>query len=294
MLDYRIPLELTKYLASKERNYIPWLSFFSSLPALVHVIGRTQYNGIFQQYIISIIKPLYDELGTSEKPGESQNDKLLRSFIIKIACSNNYEPCLEWAKQKYQEWMASPEPDKVNPIPFDFRETVQCSAIKAGGQKEWEFLWQRTLYPLISPVNLKLAYLTLGCTREPWLINSYLEKSLDGSIAIQNIQYIWKSIAHPVGLNVGFEFLRTDWDRIYDSYQHIFGNIKSIFEDFLSKLSTKTDLEDLTVFYRNHKENLYPVSSLILSVVDRLKWRIYWTQSHMETIVTWLLQNITK
>lgn len=55
MLDYKIPLELTKYLATKERNYIPWLSFFNSLRALVHVIGRTQYNGIFQVIILLVV-----------------------------------------------------------------------------------------------------------------------------------------------------------------------------------------------------------------------------------------------
>lgn len=56
-------------------------------------------------------------------------------------------------------------------ISVDYRFIAQCTAIKAGGPLEWDFLWNRTLSPTIAPVDLQTAYLSLGCTYDPWLIN---------------------------------------------------------------------------------------------------------------------------
>lgn len=49
--------------------------------------------------------------------------------------------------------------------------TVQCMGIQTGSLKEWDFLWNRTLSSQISPTDLKTAYLSLGCTHDPGLIN---------------------------------------------------------------------------------------------------------------------------
>lgn len=56
-------------------------------------------------------------------------------------------------------------------IPIDYRYIAQCTAIKSGGPYEWDFLWNRTLSPSITGVDLQTAYLSLGCSYDPWLIN---------------------------------------------------------------------------------------------------------------------------
>lgn len=59
-------------------------------------------------------------------------------------------------------------------VNVDYKYIVQCSAIKSGGPEEWDFLWNRTRLPSMSAADLETAYLSLGCTYDPWLINRYL------------------------------------------------------------------------------------------------------------------------
>ncbi|KAB0800198.1 hypothetical protein PPYR_05938 [Photinus pyralis] len=292
LLNYSSAFEITKYMKHREHNYIPWNALFNSLKQLNYIIRTTQYRGIFENYIINLITPTYIRLGNVAKVNESLSDKLLRTFILSKLCTCNYEPCLEWSRMKYKEWMDSKNPDVNIPIAYDFRKIASCTAIKMGGRKEWFFLWRRTLYPSRSTANLKIFYSSLGCTREPWLINNYLENAINGTIPLQYSIDVWKSLTNnPVALNFGFAFLRSNWERINKNYQHIFINLNIIFEEFLSKLSTNIDLEDLTNFYKDNEKTLTSVSSLMLDIVEKIKSRVSWKNTNLDVVIKWIEEN---
>lgn len=65
-------------------------------------------------------------------------------------------------------------------------------------------------------------------------------------MTLENVQNVWISINHPVGVRTGFQFLRLNWDRIYATYEDIFPVFSTIFHDFVSQLSTEIDLEDVS------------------------------------------------
>ncbi|XP_044259104.1 aminopeptidase N-like [Tribolium madens] len=288
IINYSIPLRLTKYLTWKESNYIPWTTALSSLEEIRFIINNYEYTGAFERYMTLLIRHKFDSLGTREKPGESQNDKILRWKLIKIACELRYEPCIRWAQKEFSEWMENADPDTKNPIPFEYRQTVQCIGIKTGSLHEWNFLWNRTLVPQISPADLKIAYLSLGCTHDPWLINKYLELSLSGNITLEYIPYVWQSINHLVGIRTGFHFLRLNWERVYNSYEDVDLVLNSICQDFLAYLSTEIDLQDLTQFYKLHQKDLKSVATLMQAAVDLIKIRISWRERHLNSVVAWL------
>ncbi|EEZ99313.2 aminopeptidase-like protein [Tribolium castaneum] len=288
ILNYSIPLRLTKYLTWKESNYIPWTTALNSLEEIRFIINNYEYTGAFETYMTHLIRHKFDSLGTREKPGEPQNDKILRWRLTKIACELRYEPCIRWAQKEFYAWMENADPDAKNPIPFEYRSTVQCIGIKTGSLKEWDFLWNRTLEPQISPADLKTAYLSLGCTHDPWLINRYLELSLSGNITLEYIPYVWQSINHFVGIRTGFHFLRLNWERVYSTYEDVDLVLNSICQDFLSYLSTEIDLQDLTQFYKIHQKDLKSVAPLMQAAVDSIKIRISWRERHLNSVVAWL------
>lgn len=59
--------------------------------------------------------------------------------------------------------------------------------------------------------------------------------------------YVWQSINHPVGVRTGFQFLRLNWERIFDTYEDVYLVFSTIFHDFVSQLSTEIDLEDVSI-----------------------------------------------
>lgn len=68
---------------------------------------------------------------------------------------------------------------------------------------------------------------------------------MQGNISLENVEYVWESIVHPVGLQTGFKFLRTNWERIRDNYEDVAVVMTGILEKFLSKLSSEVDLQDV-------------------------------------------------
>lgn len=56
-----------------------------------------------------------------------------------------------------------------NRISSNLKSTVYCTAIREGGQLEWDFAWSRYLHTNVgSEKNLLLS--ALGCSRETWIL----------------------------------------------------------------------------------------------------------------------------
>ncbi|XP_057665705.1 aminopeptidase N-like [Diorhabda carinulata] len=292
IINYTIAFDLVKYLYITEPNYIPWYSALRNMEELRTIISNYEYSGMYDSFLLKLVKPMYNELGTETRVYDTQNEKLLRLHIVTSACKLRYGKCIMWARTKFYDWIQMKDPDSENPIKVDYRYIAQCTAIKSGGPFEWDFLWNRTRNPAIAPVDLQTAYQSLGCTYDPWLINRYLEYSLSGNISLEFIPYVWQSINHPVGIRTGFQFLRLNWDRIYKSYEEVYLVFNTIFHDFLGQFSTEADLEDLTTFYKIHQTDLKTVSGVLQSTVDRIKVRINWKTKHLESVVNWLKKNI--
>lgn len=78
------------------------------------------------------------------------------------------------------------------------------------------------------------------------MVFRYLEYSLSDNITLENVPYVWQSINHYVGVQIGFQFLRLNWERIFEKYDDIYLVFSTIFHDFVSQLTTEIDLEDVS------------------------------------------------
>lgn len=68
----------------------------------------------------------------------------------------------------------------MNKLPFKFshcfsikanlRSAVYCSAIAAGGEKEWNFAWEMFEKATVASEKDKLRA-AMACATEPWLLN---------------------------------------------------------------------------------------------------------------------------
>lgn len=115
IINYSIPLKLTKYLTWKESNYIPWFTALNSLGEIRFIINNYEYTGAFEKYMTRLIRLKFDKLGTKGRTNETQNDKVLRWRLLQVACELRYGPCLKWAQTEFTAWMDEADPDSVNP-----------------------------------------------------------------------------------------------------------------------------------------------------------------------------------
>merc|ERR1711994_807850 len=73
--------------------------------------------------------------------------------------------------------MVEPDEEKKNPIDVNMKYKTYCNAISDGGVEEWDFAWKRYTESTVASEKSTLLS-SLGCTKEVWLLNRYLNMSL--------------------------------------------------------------------------------------------------------------------
>ena len=104
----------------------------------------------------------------------------------------------------------------VNRISPNLKSVVYCTAIRVGGQAEWDFAWQQYLETNVGSER-DLLLLALGCSRESWILTRYLDWALkeNSGIRKQDITRVFRSVAsNNIGQPMTFNYLRNNWNRI--------------------------------------------------------------------------------
>lgn len=171
----------------------------------------------------SILEPIYKTVGglTSDKKASDRLDAVKHKVLVASwSCRFSVGDCETKSKELFAEWMNVNDPDKVNPVPLDLRSVVYCTAIRLGGENEWTFLWKR--YAASNVGTEKVMILgSLGCSREIWLLQRYLDWSLDESSGVrkQDSGIVFSSIATgDIGFHLAKAFLVDRIDDIYELY----------------------------------------------------------------------------
>lgn len=174
-----------------------------------------------------ILTPIYQAVGEL-KPGAEPNNKnendtgrldavKRRVLILGWSCRFNVGNCITGAKEYFEMWQKSENPDRINPIPVNLRSVIYCTVIREGNENEWNFLWER--YKQSNVASEKQTILSaLGCSREIWIIQRYLEWCFNETYGIrkQDVVLVFNSIAKDtVGFHLARDYLFNNIDTIY-------------------------------------------------------------------------------
>ena len=114
--------------------------------------------------------------------------------------------CKELVKSWYRDWMRNPSHNLIHP---NLKSTVYCNAIAFGGVEEWDFAWTMFKNTTLATEASRLR-VAMSCTKAPWLLNRYLEYTLDPTKirkqdATSTIQVISQNV---VGTPLAWNFIR--------------------------------------------------------------------------------------
>ena len=83
------------------------------------------------------------------------------------------EECIDEAKEEFNSWMraetAGNDVQKYD-LDVELRAQVYCTAVAQGGEKEWNFVWEKYMTNQIPSEQRKLLT-ALPCTKHIWLLN---------------------------------------------------------------------------------------------------------------------------
>ncbi|KAL0968051.1 hypothetical protein UPYG_G00261660 [Umbra pygmaea] len=286
-INTTLALQTTKYLKG-ETEYMPWESALDNLDFFYLMFDRSEVYGDMQAYLRQQVQGLFDHYktltGNWKDVPSGHMDQYNQVNAIRVACSTGIKECLDLTAGWYKQWMND---SARNPIHPNLRATVYCSAISQGGAKEWEFGWKQFKNATIAIEADKLRS-ALACTKQPWLLNKYLEYTLDPKQirkqdATSTIVYIANNV---VGQPLAWDFIRDRWTYIFKQYGGGSFSFSNLINGVTKRFSTEFELKQLIQFQAEHND--FGSGTLAVSQsIERTKANINWVAENKASVQAW-------
>uniref|UniRef100_A0A3B3HSW9 Aminopeptidase n=1 Tax=Oryzias latipes TaxID=8090 RepID=A0A3B3HSW9_ORYLA len=284
MVNMTVALRTTSYL-DKEVEYMPWRRADSHLENFFHILRPRGIYGPLQAFFREKVTPLFHhhrELTLNWTKSPTRHSDLYNQMtVIKLACKLEVKDCSQLTLTWFREWMKNSTTNKIRP---SLRDAVYCSAMAAGGVEEWDFMW--SIYrknDTSDPDNLIYA---LSCTRQPWLINRYLEYCLDPEKVSEKdvISAITYMAYNPVGQPLLWDFVRTNWEVLAEKTVcwHEYQNFSCLFA--LQLLQFKEEL----------KKQLSSVDGTFEEALKTVEDNMKWIERYKKEVHGWLISETSE
>ncbi|XP_056137151.1 aminopeptidase N-like [Lampris incognitus] len=284
-----LALKTTKYL-SKEWGYIPWKSALNNLDFFELMFDRSDVYGPMQAYLKKQVGPLFDYYKNMtdswKKVPDGHMDQYNQVNAISMACKTGIQECLNLTKTWYKAWM-----DGKHQIHPNLRSTVYCNGIAEGGAAEWEFAWKQFKNTSIAIEADKLRY-ALACTKKPWLLNRYLEYTLDPDMirkqdATSTIVYIAGNV---IGQSLAWDFVRARWSHIFNQYGGGSFSFSNLINGVTERFSTAFELQQLKQFQVDNADVGFGSGTLALQQsIERTNANIKWIAENKQQVLDWFI-----
>uniref|UniRef100_A0A673JPB3 Aminopeptidase n=1 Tax=Sinocyclocheilus rhinocerous TaxID=307959 RepID=A0A673JPB3_9TELE len=283
-LNVTIALSLTKYLVN-DTEYIPWESALKNLDHLILMFDRSEVYGPIMKYIRNLITQLYDHFEEYTINGtvpEKHTDQYNQVNAISVACSNGLTKCITMIDLN-ELFTFSIHPN--------LRKAIYCSAIASGDEYDWEFAWIEYQRATVAAEKDKLRY-ALSCTKEIWLLNRYLQYTLDPSKIrkmdmVSTINYIAKNVA---GQPLAWDFVRGHWSYITQEYGAGVVSLGSLLDAVTKRFSTDVEREELKQLQREQEEKNQGLAARALEqVIERTEANIKWVKENKQIVKDWFI-----
>ncbi|XP_033847513.1 aminopeptidase Ey-like [Periophthalmus magnuspinnatus] len=289
IVDTTLALRTTTFL-DKEVQYMPWETARRNLNYFYLMFDRSEVYGPMQAYIKKKSTPLFNyfEKITSNWTNDPVNhtDQYNQVNAISMACGTGVEGCQELVTNWFKQWMHN---STYNPISANLRSTVYCSAIQAGGVDEWDFAWRMYKNASVASEADKLMF-ALSCTEQPWLLNRYLDYSLDPDmIRKQDATYTIVYIAgNPIGQPLAWDFIRAKWSYIYNNYGGAisFGRLIS---GVTKRFSSEFEYKQLLQFKEENAGQLGSATAAVEQALETTKANMNWVALNKDKVHNWFI-----
>ncbi|KAM6950436.1 aminopeptidase Ey-like [Lycodopsis pacificus] len=288
IVNTTLALRTTKFLDT-EVEYMPWETARRSLSYYFLMFDRSEVYGPMQAYLKNQVTPLFNHFKKITvnwtKIPENHNDQYNQVNAISMACSTGVEGCKELTTGWFREWRNNPTNNTISP---NLKYTVYCSAIAVGGVEEWDFAWSMFKNTTIATEADKLMS-ALSCTRQPWLLNRYLEYCLDPEkIRKQDATSTIISIAsNPIGQPLAWDFVRAKWDHIFNDYGGGSFSFGGLISGLTRRFSSEFEYKQLLQFKEDNAGQLGSATTSLEQALESTKANMNWVAMNKEQVLDW-------
>ncbi|XP_042311855.1 aminopeptidase Q [Sceloporus undulatus] len=285
--EYDTPLYLTKYL-EKEDDILVWNMALYNLDIFSWDLIRDDYElyPVLKKYFIPRILPIFHHYASLLRQDFNRTADHISKYniekILATACWFGHRDCLNLVSDIFNWRMNHPEHE----APVCLSRTICCYGVQQGSDKEWDFLRERQKQNDTEVDEEYEIYFALGCTREPWLLQRFLQSLLNESIsepyylrnAIQNVA------KNEVGHRIAWKFVTDNWAHLYARYEF------RVLRDFMESVDTDVEVQMIQGFLNNTlgPEQRINATDIVLEAKSAIEKR----KKSVIKMIKWLKKNI--
>ncbi|XP_005989844.1 aminopeptidase N [Latimeria chalumnae] len=282
-------LSTTKFLYN-EVEYMPWQATLNNLNYFKLMFDRSEVYGPMKNYIKKQVTPLFNYFKNLTSNWTNTPDGLTEQYnqinAISTACQFGLEECTQLASSMFKQWMGN---QSNNPIEPNLRTTIFCNAIAAGGDKEWNFALEMFKNATLATEADKLRY-ALSCSKEPWILNRFLQYTLDPQIIRkQDATSTISNIAGNVmGQSLAWDFVRANWNYIFKEYGGPSFSFARLIQGVTKRFSSQFELQQLEQFKKDNADTGFGSGTRALEqAIETTKANIKWVADNKKAVHEW-------
>ncbi|ROT74367.1 putative Aminopeptidase N precursor [Penaeus vannamei] len=284
-INATVALNLSLYL-KRESLYIPWHTALNHLFSWVQLLFNYSAHTLMLEYIHTLILPHYERVGWMDTG--THIERLLRSEILMAAVECGNIQAIEEAQKRFAAWR-----NKNESIPPNLRSVVYKTGVRYGTEEDWRHCWQ--VYNTSSiPSEKSLMLKAMAQTRDPWLMQQYLEYTLDGSkIRPQDVMIVLSEVSqNPGGRLSAWRMVRQHWTQISQLFGHGSFTIGAIIKAVTSPFTSAFDLGEVESFFSN--VDVGPGERALAQALETIRLHIQWHEHNLDDVTQWLHQQLSQ
>ncbi|NXI61668.1 AMPE aminopeptidase, partial [Anseranas semipalmata] len=292
LVNYSVPLELTKYLTN-ETDYLPWHRVISSVTYIANMLeDDTNLYLRFQEYFRHLVKPVVNKLGWSDSGGHL--DRLLRASVLDFVCSMDDTESLGNASKHFEQWLQGNTGKDIkilflySSISVNLRLLVYRYGMQnSGNESSWNYMFKAYQETSLAQEKEKLLY-GLASVNNITLLDRYLKYIYNTSfIKSQDVFTVLRYISYNTyGKTMAWDWIRLNWEYLVGRFtinDRNLGRIVTISQNFNTDLKL-WQMENFFEKYPNAGAGESPRSQSI----EQVKNNIQWLKDNKEEIRMWL------
>ncbi|XP_014663500.1 PREDICTED: glutamyl aminopeptidase-like [Priapulus caudatus] len=211
-IDYRIPFRIASYLSLKEEEAGPWKVFLHHMSYISQMLARSDHYASVRKYILNKIGPVVESMGWSEEGNTQMRD--IRIELLNAALKYGHGSTQQHAYNFFANWRTANKS-----IPANFRGLAYQAGAMSGNNGDWDYLFEYAQRTLVAS-DRHTVYDALATTKEPWLLQRYLNYALNGTVLKKwDFSRAIGALGHGLlSRTISFNFMLSNWKTIEDKF----------------------------------------------------------------------------
>ncbi|XP_069668648.1 aminopeptidase A-like isoform X2 [Periplaneta americana] len=286
LLNYETAMEMTRYLKN-ESDYVPWQVAANKFNGLGKLLVSSTFYAKYRKYLACLMSSVYHKVTMVVSEDDPHLTRLLRPTIAQLACRVGVQECVNETIEMFKNWINNVKTaEKPHP---DIRSHVYGQGLKlAGGEREWDIMWNLYLNETDAQERIKLLS-GLAHSSEPWILKRYIELSKnETNVRSQDYFTVLSFISHnPVGTPIVWDFIRDEWQYLVDRFTLNDRYLGRMVPVVTSSFSSELKLKEMETFFKEYPDAGAGKTGRS-QALDHVRKNINWLNRHSKSLGDWI------